>query len=169
LCIVSQSPCDHKARLPEWTLIRNSAKTKEKMMSDPGMRAGMSWLKPPQQTGTTGTASLTKLGWICRTPAAMAMASWPHYTTTYSLLCQGPAAKRGTDLPCSQMKLDVIKMTTLTRGVTQVVEHLLCKHKALSSNPSPTKKKRKDIPLAFSPCFGCHWKYKQNRALWYIF
>jgi hypothetical protein len=24
--------------------------------------------------------------------------------------------------------------------VTQAIEHLLCKHKALSSNPSPTKK-----------------------------
>jgi hypothetical protein len=28
-------------------------------------------------------------------------------------------------------------------GVLQAVERLLCKHKALSSNPSPTKKKKK--------------------------
>jgi hypothetical protein len=28
-------------------------------------------------------------------------------------------------------------------GVTHAVRHLLCKHKALSSNPSPTKKKKK--------------------------
>jgi hypothetical protein len=29
--------------------------------------------------------------------------------------------------------------------VAQAVEHLLCKHKALSSNPSPTKKKKKEV------------------------
>jgi hypothetical protein len=31
--------------------------------------------------------------------------------------------------------------------VAQVVEYLLCKHKALSSNPSPTKKKKKSGEL----------------------
>jgi hypothetical protein len=29
-----------------------------------------------------------------------------------------------------------------TRGVTQVMEHLLCKREALSSNSSPTKKQQ---------------------------
>jgi hypothetical protein len=29
-----------------------------------------------------------------------------------------------------------------TGGVTKAVEHLLCKHEALSSNPSPTKKNK---------------------------
>jgi hypothetical protein len=32
-----------------------------------------------------------------------------------------------------------IKFPQRTGGVTQVVQHQLCKHKALSSNPSPTK------------------------------
>jgi hypothetical protein len=31
-----------------------------------------------------------------------------------------------------------------TRGVAQVVEHRLCKHKALSPNPVPPKKKKKE-------------------------
>jgi hypothetical protein len=31
-----------------------------------------------------------------------------------------------------------------TGGVTQVVEHLLCKHEALSSNPSPTERKKRN-------------------------
>jgi hypothetical protein len=30
-----------------------------------------------------------------------------------------------------------------TGGVAQVVECMLCKHRALSTNPSPTKKKKK--------------------------
>jgi hypothetical protein len=33
-----------------------------------------------------------------------------------------------------------------TGGVAQVLEHLLCKHKALSLNPSPIKKKKKFLP-----------------------
>jgi hypothetical protein len=32
-----------------------------------------------------------------------------------------------------------VTRTKLTGGVTQVVEHLLCKHKSLSSNSSPPK------------------------------
>jgi hypothetical protein len=32
-------------------------------------------------------------------------------------------------------------------GITQVVECLPCKNKALSSNPSPTKKERKEVIL----------------------
>jgi hypothetical protein len=32
-----------------------------------------------------------------------------------------------------------------TGGMAQAVELLLCKHKALSSNPNPTKKKKKGI------------------------
>jgi hypothetical protein len=34
--------------------------------------------------------------------------------------------------------------------VTQAVEHLLYKHKALSSNPSPTKKEKKICKLDFT-------------------
>jgi hypothetical protein len=34
-----------------------------------------------------------------------------------------------------------------TEGMTQVVEHLLCKCKALSLNPSSTKKKKKKCSL----------------------
>jgi hypothetical protein len=36
-----------------------------------------------------------------------------------------------------------IKENTKTGGVAQVVIHLLCKHKALSLRPTPTKKKKK--------------------------
>jgi hypothetical protein len=36
-----------------------------------------------------------------------------------------------------------ITRTKWTEGVAQAVEHLLCKHKALSSNSSPTKEKKR--------------------------
>jgi hypothetical protein len=41
----------------------------------------------------------------------------------------------------------ISKITTAkcTEGVTQMVEHLLCKHEVLNSNPSPTEKKKKTI------------------------
>jgi hypothetical protein len=36
-----------------------------------------------------------------------------------------------------------ITRAKVTGDVAQAVEHLLCRHEALSSNPSPTKKKNK--------------------------
>jgi hypothetical protein len=44
-----------------------------------------------------------------------------------------------------------------TGGVPQVVESLFCKHNALSSNPSPTKKKRRKNMM-----------YKQNRLKFHV-
>jgi hypothetical protein len=35
------------------------------------------------------------------------------------------------------------RATSWTGGMPQAIEHWLCKHEALSSNPSPTKKKKK--------------------------
>jgi hypothetical protein len=42
----------------------------------------------------------------------------------------------------SQVPISKIKRAKWSRGVTQVVEHLVCKHKALSSNSNATKQKR---------------------------
>jgi hypothetical protein len=39
--------------------------------------------------------------------------------------------------------ISTISRTRWTGGVVQAIEHLLCKCKALSSNPSPAKKKKK--------------------------
>jgi hypothetical protein len=39
------------------------------------------------------------------------------------------------------------KDSTEAEGVAQEKGHLLCKHEALSSNPSPTKKKKKLLML----------------------
>jgi hypothetical protein len=43
----------------------------------------------------------------------------------------------------SQDLISKITKAKWTAGVPQAVKHLLCKHKALSSNPSFTKKKKK--------------------------
>jgi hypothetical protein len=37
-----------------------------------------------------------------------------------------------------------------TGVAAQVVDHLLCKHEALSSNPSPTKKRKENIGVKAS-------------------
>jgi hypothetical protein len=46
------------------------------------------------------------------------------------------------------------KVLFWTVGMAQVVEHLLCKHKVVSSNPSLTKKKKKRMGVkgAFFSC-----------------
>jgi hypothetical protein len=40
----------------------------------------------------------------------------------------------------------VEELLSQTEGVAQVVESLLCKHKALNSNPVPPKRKKKKKP-----------------------
>jgi hypothetical protein len=51
----------------------------------------------------------------------------------------------------SQDSISKITRAKWTRGVAQAIE--LCKHEAMSSNPSPTKTKQKQVaPLTRPPC-----------------
>jgi hypothetical protein len=64
------------------------------------------------------------------------LANWE--AEIWRIMVQGQPRQTVHETPISK-----ITRAKWTGGVTQAVEHLLCKHKTLSSNPSPTKKKKK--------------------------
>jgi hypothetical protein len=48
---------------------------------------------------------------------------------------------------CSLLVFLVLKRVAMSGGVAQAIEGLLCECEALSSNPSPTTKKNKRLPV----------------------
>jgi hypothetical protein len=71
------------------------------------------------------------------------------------------------------MKLHFTNEDSQAGGVTQAVECLLCKYKALSSNPSPTKKQRSGTLLGILEtllgqclCISCLWVSEFLFCLW---
>jgi hypothetical protein len=60
------------------------------------------------------------------------------------------------------MPISKITRAKWTGGVTQAVEHLLCQHEALNSNPSPTKNNHKTTLI--SPLMEGH--YNHSKEMW---
>jgi hypothetical protein len=85
------------------------------------------------------------LGMVAHTCNPSCLGSWNQEDCT-----SRPAQAKGSHEPFILFYfilfwlISKITRAKLTRGATQSIEHLLCKSKALSSNPSHTKKKKKN-------------------------
>jgi hypothetical protein len=50
--------------------------------------------------------------------------------------------------------------------ITQVVDHLLCKHKTMNSNPSLTKKKKRNGSMSVIPTTGSRGRRISEAGSW---